>query len=158
VQSTALLEHVLQSTPIRCDSSLLLSYAGHVEPVEYQWKGTTLLRIPYVWEDDIEMLRDRPSWSTKTALEGRGLRVFDFHPIHVALNSPDSVRYEQLKAAVKPLSGASSEAMRPFVNPGEGARTAFLELVELLSTDGGGLLLRDIYDGWRRARVSKEAP
>lgn len=158
VQSTPLLENVLQKTPIRCDASLLLSYASHVEPIEYQWRGTTLLRIPYVWEDDIEMLRDRPRWSTTKALAGRGLRVFDFHPIHVALNSSDFVRYEMLKAAVKPLSHASIEDMRPFVNPARGARTAFVALVEQLSTEGGGLLMRDIYHRWHRRRFCKESP
>lgn len=157
VQSTPLLDSVLQKTPIRCDASLLLSYASHVEPIEYQWKGTTLLRIPYVWEDDIEMMRDCPRWSTTEALAGRGLRVFAFHPIHVALNSPDFVRYEMLKAAVKPLSRASSEDMRPFVNPALGARTAFLALVEKLSKEGGGLLMRDIYHRWRRWRLCKES-
>lgn len=152
VQSTPLLETVLEKTPIRCDASLLLSYASHVEPIEYQRKGITLLRIPYVWEDDIEMLRDRPRWSTTTALAGRGLRVFDFHPIHVALNSGDFVRYESLKATVKPLSGASAEDMRPFVNPALGARTAFVALVAQLARDGGGLLMRDIYQRWQRGR------
>jgi hypothetical protein len=158
VQSTALLENVLLQTPIRCDASLLLSYAAHVEPVEYQWKGTTLLRIPYVWEDDIEMLRDRPQWTTTAALAGAGLRVFGFHPIHVALNSPDFVLYERLKAKVTPLRRAASEEMRLFVNPGEGARTAFVDLIKRLSGDGGGLLMRDIYDRWQRSRVSMESP
>ena len=157
VQSTPLLECVLEKTPNRCDASLLLSYASHVEPIEYQWKGTTLLRIPYVWEDDIEMLRDHPRWSTTTALAGGGLRVFDFHPIHVALNSEDFVRYERLKAAVKPLRRASSEDLRPFVNPAFGARSAFRALVDQLSREGGGLLMRDIYHRWRRWRLFEES-
>ncbi|HEY8077284.1 MAG TPA: hypothetical protein VIF62_24325 [Labilithrix sp.] len=150
VQSTPLFDVVLRHTPIRCDASLLLPYASHVEPLELQWKGKSILRVPYVWEDDIEMMRDEPSWSVTRALGGGGLRVFDFHPIHVALNSCDFSRYEELKAAVKPVSRATAEDVARFENPTAGSRTAFVALVAELARGGGGLRMRDIYERWRK--------
>ena len=151
VQSTPLFDVMLKTTPIRCDASLLLPHARHLEPVEYQWRGTTLLRVPYHWEDDIEMLRDRPSWELATALgSSEGLRVFDFHPIHVFLNSADMKPYEALKTSVKPLSSASREQVQAFANPEAGAQTVFRALVEHLAREGSsGERIRDVHASWQ---------
>ena len=57
-----------------------------------QWTG--ILKVPYFWEDDVFCLNK--SISTITQLTQRsGLRVFDFHPIHVFLNTEDMNRYER---------------------------------------------------------------
>jgi hypothetical protein len=137
---------------VRCDASLLLSHARVLEPFEYQWKGTTLLRVPYHWEDDIEMLRDRPAWDLASAMGGEGLRVFDFHPIHVFLNSADMAPYEALKRDVRPLGDASLAQMEPFVHAGAGSRTVFSALADHLATAGGGKRLADIYGQWKGTR------
>lgn len=152
VQSTPLFDLVLRRTPIRCDASLLLPHAPRIDLVEYQWRGTTLLRLPYHWEDDIEMLRDRPSWELDDALAGEGFRVFDFHPIHLFLNSADMRPYEALKSSVKPLGAATREQMESFVNRGVGARTVFMALVERLGREGGGERVRDVYTSWKESR------
>ena len=152
VQSTPIYDLVLKRTPVRCDLSLLLPYAPRLDPVEYQWKGTTLLRLPYHWEDDVEQLRDRPSWDLAPALEGDGLRIFDFHPIHVFLNSADMAPYEALKAAVRPMSNATKDQMERFVNRGGGSQTVFTALADHLASIGGGERARDVYDAWKGSR------
>ncbi|MCA9588844.1 MAG: hypothetical protein KC657_26190 [Myxococcales bacterium] len=152
VQSTPLYDLVLRRTPVRCDVSLLLPHARRLDLVEYQWKGTTLLRLPYHWEDDIEMLRDAPAWDLETAIAGEGYRVFDFHPIHVFLNSADMGPYESLKAAVRPLGAATIEQMQPFVHEGPGPRTVFTALADHLAAHGGGARVRDVYNAWRESR------
>lgn len=152
VQSTPLYDTVLKRTPVRCDASILLSHASRTEPFEYQWGGTTLLRVPYHWEDDIEMLRDEPKFALEPAIAGEGLRVFDFHPIHVFLNSADMKPYEALKNAVKPLSEATINAMQPFVHPGAGSRTVFEALAKHVGANGGGERVRDVYAQWKASR------
>jgi hypothetical protein len=152
IQSTPLYDLLLRRTPVRCDASLLLSHARVLEPFEYQWKGTTLLRVPYHWEDDIEMLRDRPAWDLASAMGAEGLRVFDFHPIHVFLNSADMAPYEALKREVRPLGDASLAQMEPFVHAGAGSRTVFSALADHLATSGGGKRLADIYGQWKGSR------
>lgn len=72
VQSTPLYATLLRTTPLRLDTSIHLPHARQVEPVEYQWAGTTLLRVPYVWEDDLEMLRDQPDWAMHRVLDAGG--------------------------------------------------------------------------------------
>jgi hypothetical protein len=152
VQSTPLIDTVLERTSIRCDVSMLLSHARLTEPFEFQWGGTTLLRIPYHWEDDVEMLRDMPAFSFDAASQGEGLRVFAFHPIHVFLNSVDIQPYEALKAAVKPLSAASVDAMAEFVHSGAGSRTVFAALAEYAGTHGGGERVCDVYRAWKATK------
>lgn len=149
-QSTPIFDAVLSRTPWRLDASLFLPYARHVEAIEHEWKGTTLLRIPYVWEDDVEMLRHMPTWSPDRALEGTGPRVFDFHPIHVALNSADMGPYERLKGAVSPLHRATLGELRPFVNRHAGSQTVLRALLDRLTTAPTGTACRlgDLYDAW----------
>lgn len=152
-QSTPLLDLTLRTTPIRCDVSLLLSHAKWLEPVELQWGGKTMLRIPYAWEDDVEMLRDRPDWEMSYLSEDR-LHVMDFHPIHVFLNSCDMTNYTQLKS-LGPLSKVSAEDMARCVNSGQGSQTALRKAIEHARASGGGLQIRDLYEAWRRENAPR---
>jgi hypothetical protein len=54
------------------------------------WNG--MIKVPYCWEDDVA-LQDGAS-GIEAALRSSGLVVFDFHPVHVALNSPSLSHYE----------------------------------------------------------------
>lgn len=58
-----------------------------------------LIRIPYFWEDDAECLYIgsgfSSGWDVNRYLMYPGLKIFNFHPIHVFLNTEDLKRYEQ---------------------------------------------------------------
>jgi hypothetical protein len=143
VQSTPLLAEIMAHTAITTDVSLFLPHTLYQRPFEYRWKGRTLLRVPYFWEDDFEMERDTPIWHLAPLVtNGEGLKVFNFHPIHVYLNSSDMGPYESLKRRISNLSEATVAAL---VQPGEGTRTLFLELVDYLAANGHRLCMRDIY-------------
>jgi hypothetical protein len=131
-------------TPITRDVSLLLPRARGLEPFEWERKGRTLVRVPCFWEDDVEMGRARPSWDLSELMEGRGLKVFDFHPVHVFLNSADSTPYSGLKKDVPDLAAATEEQMTMHVHRGPGTRGLFVELLEDLGRDGRSLRIRDI--------------
>lgn len=49
------------------------------------WNG--LIRVPYFWEDDLHAA-ESPHWRPEIYVSRPGLRVFDFHPIHLFLNTP----------------------------------------------------------------------
>ena len=57
-----------------------------------------------------------------------GLQIYDFHPIHVALNTADLSVYTGLKRSLgtRPLMEATRKDIEPFVNRGNGTR-GFLE-------------------------------
>lgn len=149
-QSTPLLGQVLASTPIRNEASLYLPHAPLLYPFEYEWNGRTLLRIPHFWEDDFEMERAKPVWHLGPLLEiGGGLKVFDFHPIHVYLNSRNSDPYQALKQQVPILVETNTSEVASYVQKGIGTQVLFAEVVEYLAHNGVSLRLQDIEKQWR---------
>jgi hypothetical protein len=139
VQSSALLALVRDRTPVAVDASLFLPHANTAEPLSYPLATGTLRRVPYVWEDDAEMYRAEPAWDAwALATRLRGLAVFNFHPVHVVLNSSDMAAYESLKRRGLPEARrADFAALRA---PGHGSGTAFESLLDGLAGSGGRLV------------------
>ena len=143
LQSTPLHDALLAGSDVEVDVSLFLPAATHVEPV-VQWSPAgRLLRLPYVWQDNMEMYSPTPNWDTAAALDAPGLRIFDFHPVHVWLNSASFEPYERLKAS-RPLPEVTEEHAFGFRNGGPGAMTAFLDLADALAGAGGGARIGDM--------------
>lgn len=55
------------------------------------WNG--LIKIPYFWEDDLHCI-DKIDFNPSQWLKCDSLNVFDFHPIHLFLNTHDLELYE----------------------------------------------------------------
>ncbi len=154
VQSTPLLDEVLARTPVRTDVSLLLPRAAGLNPVHLPRGGKTITRIPYVWEDDVEMDARQPIWNITGLLAlGAGLKVMDFHPIHVFLNSADMRPYEALKAQ-RPIGQASAADMQAHVHSGPGARTMFVDVCAHLAAAGSSVTIGQLSQAWNNVRGS----
>ncbi|MGH7318238.1 MAG: hypothetical protein ACRELA_01200 [Candidatus Rokuibacteriota bacterium] len=146
MQWTGLLHHVLTRTPIAVDLSVLLPRAPLVSPARFEWRGRGLLRIPCFWTDDYEMETTRPGWALAPLLAStRGLKVFDFHPIHIYLNSSTLEGYQTVKRRVSRLPEARETDLLSFVQAGAGTRAFFLEVVDHLEVRGPALHIRDIH-------------
>ena len=118
------------------DVSLFLPRAPHLQPHRINWGGAALWRIPYFWEDDSEMYEDDPIWALSDGrLQVSGLRVFDFHPIHVALNTERFARYDTLKS-VRPLQSWDEQFVAEHARHGDGPRRLFIELADALAGKG----------------------
>jgi hypothetical protein len=87
------------------------------------WNG--LIKVPYFWEDDVACMYGE-STSIEDLVRRGGLKVFNFHPIHVFLNTEDLARYERTRS----LHGHSSELVNHRC-PGKGTRTAIETLLGL---------------------------
>jgi hypothetical protein len=144
-QSATLFALTMAETPVTTDVSLFLRLGRGLQPCEIRRGCRTLLRLPYFWEDDVEMDYDTPAYDVPTLLAGPGaLRIFDFHPIHIYLNSADMTPYRRMQAAVAgPLTAAAESAVAPFVHDGYGTRTFFCELLTALQGQGAQRI-RDI--------------
>jgi hypothetical protein len=151
-QSSPLMRLVTARTPVRCDSSQFLYEAPHVAPVELPSALGSLVRIPYVWEDDVAMLADDPAWSLERFLSRPGLHVFDFHPMLVHLNAPDMDGYRQLTQG-GPLAETTADAAQAFVCDGAGPRTLLADVVDHLA-GAGSQRLCDIAAAHRQASVA----
>ena len=76
------------------EANLLLPYQKHLKAYRL-WNG--LIRIPYNWEDDVHWSYGYSFDNCRINLEDDGLVVFDFHPIHIYLNTDNKYRYNEAK-------------------------------------------------------------
>jgi hypothetical protein len=157
VQSTPLLIKIMTETRIKTDVSLFLPDAPSLSPVNYRVNGRDLVRIPFFWADDFEMERASPGWHLASLNEIAGLKVFDFHPAHIYLNSSNMEAYRALKRATPKLNEVKQADADGFQNRGEGARTMFMEVVEYLKGNGKSLLIRDIDRQYRSTALKIDA-
>lgn len=138
VQSTRILAAASRAG-IRTDVSLFLPHRA-ARPIEFHVEGGILLRVPYAWEDDFEMISPRPAWRLDEFLRstGPGLVVFNFHPIHVYLNSSTMAPYRSLCKAVPRLNDAPRPLVERYVRAaaGPGTRSLFDEVLEHLKVTG----------------------
>lgn len=127
---------------IRNDISLFLPGLEGVGSHTFNMAGLTLRRLTYCWEDGYELHTAVPNWNPPAARRSSpGVGVFNFHPVHIALNSCSTAGYVSLKAA-RPISDVSPEDVAPFIHDGEGAATMFRTLAQGLS--GGGATVSEI--------------
>ncbi|MDQ0895411.1 polysaccharide deacetylase WbmS family protein [Agromyces ramosus] len=129
VQSTPILQTVVDMSPILLDTSLYVRDLSGVTSTELPLDhGRSLTRVPYVWEDDLEFFAREPRWDGGAFLRDRHaneeITVVDLHPIHVALNSASAAGYNALRnfhgGDIRRVS--ESDADR-FVHTGAGAAT-----------------------------------
>lgn len=76
-----------------CNHFIPETFWGPLEPW-CLWNG--LIKAPYFWEDDVHCLY-KSRIELDELLARQGLRIFDFHPIHVFLNTEDITRYEKTR-------------------------------------------------------------
>ena len=87
------------------------------------WNGLT--RVPYFWEDDIHFLSEC-NFELSGGLVGRGIKVFDFHPIHVFLNTEHIDRYNRSREFHRDFKSLTSQR-----NEGPGTYNILSELLNL---------------------------
>lgn len=90
-----------------------------------------LCKVPYFWEDDLHVLYDSISITQTEPAElaavlGRGLKVFDFHPIHIFLNTESLDRYK----LTRKLHDNPKELIKHRYE-GYGTRSRLIELLKL---------------------------
>jgi hypothetical protein len=143
VQSTPILDAAMEAG-LEIDLSLFLPN-GHVTgPFEYWRNRRRLWRLPYIWEDDMEMDRPVPSWSAAEFGKRDGVQVVDFHPIHIWLNAPDLRAYEALKSRAPELTAATRADAEPLRRDGAGPGQLFSDLVAEAAATGKSWRIRDV--------------
>lgn len=90
---------------------------------------TGMIRVPYFWEDDVHVVAMAhaivPGWNADALLDAPGLKVFDFHPIHVFLNTESMDRYERSRD-----SHRDARRLRQHRCDGYGTRSFLVDLLE----------------------------
>ncbi|RAZ38564.1 polysaccharide deacetylase WbmS family protein [Campylobacter hyointestinalis] len=76
------------------DCNTFIPFSSGIKCRPYRHFTDKLIKIPYFWEDDVHCLYNW-EWNVDKFINYDGLKVFDFHPIHVYLNTENLARYEQ---------------------------------------------------------------
>ncbi len=131
--SSHLIDTVVSHTPITCDVSLFVPGASNVRPLVYERPARDLVRLPYVWEDDYELERRYPDWQAdRLTSSAPGLKVLDFHPVHIFLNSTSMSGYEQVKRGAPRVSELTADAVAADPSP-FGVRHLFIDVLDRLA-------------------------
>ena len=132
-QSSKLIEK-FHKFGLKNDSSIFLPKTPNITP--HFLKHINLMRFPYFWEDDYEMLEKPSNWSIDNLnLKSKGLKIFNFHPIHIHLNSINFQKYELLKNKYYMLS-ISEENITEFIEYDViGSGTFFSNLIKSISSE-----------------------
>lgn len=127
VQSTNLMCEIFKKYPqFEADVSSLMHTAKHVERIQHGFQGICFDKILFNWEDDAEFYKQR---FDKDAEHFFGeITIFNFHPIHVYLNSSDGSEYRRLKDKGE-LSKFTAEEMNPFCNKKVGVKNFFEDVI-----------------------------
>ncbi len=122
-QSSVLL-NCFRERGLKVDSNQFLAASSGIPCRPYlHWNG--LVRVPYSWEDDIHWL-DSQSPEINEYLARAELKVLDFHPIHIFLNTESADRYE----TSRPFHRNPEELLK-YRYEGYGTRNRFLEVLNL---------------------------
>jgi hypothetical protein len=132
------LEMVLYELGFRYTSNTSRLFLNDTAPVRLAW-GCWEMPIYYMDNLDLTTAKYWPGVSHQPlapgllaqAVAGQGLYVFDFHPLHVCLNTPSLEYYLSRQAQLK--AGQSPFALRC---EGRGVATYFQELCGLMQAQG----------------------
>ena len=132
-QSTSLLREFLeQATHIRHDTSLYLPGQKSLTAFDlHLGSGRTLRRYPFLWEDDLHLLAGGSGSFRLGEIDGQGLCIVNFHPIHIYLNTSDFATYNKVRA-LGPMQSLTAAQVEPFRNPDSGISTIFQNALENL--------------------------
>ncbi len=105
---------------LRYECSLFLPVsAGVIRPFYHE--DRSLLRVPHIWEDDIHCACSW-TWDVSPFIRYPGIKVFDFHPVHVFMNTESLDRYRKFKEAAartgdwSSLANTRQRGTRDFLN------------------------------------------
>ncbi len=153
VQSTPLLRMAKEEFRIEHDVSLFLPNTPNIIPHQFfVSKSSGLVRIPYFWEDDAETLSPNPCFLlSDSRYHVDGIKIFNFHPIHIVLNSCDLENYLLCRSELE-IADCDVSDLQPYVNrTRDGAGEFFRDLIQLVKDRSGssGLTISDLVHKWR---------
>lgn len=132
-QSTQLFRLIADAYPqVTVDCSLFLPFERDVRPLHYHVgeTGAGLLRLPFYFEDDLAAEWPGFRWDAEIP-PAEGLKIFDFHPMYVALNVLDMAPYRRLKASLgaRRLHDVTRAEVAPLVHRGAGDRDFLMRVL-----------------------------
>ena len=119
----------LRNCGIEYEVNHFLPYHQGIKPF-ILWNG--ICRIPFNWQDDYHFALAYPFNDSKINLNDEELNIFNFHPIHIYLNSEDNDRFSKIRH-----DQSNIDLLNSVRNQGEvlGTRDILIALLEHMSTN-----------------------
>lgn len=109
------------------ESNTYIPFHSGIKLAPFQhWTG--LISVPYFWEDDLDCNKIT-EYFAHSSVFAKHLQIYDFHPIHIFLNTECLHRYER----TRPLHRHPSRLKR-YRYKGYGTRNFFLDLLSSAGT------------------------
>lgn len=114
------------SVGLRYECNYFIPYQSGITLKPFMHWDDALVRVPFGWEDDIHCLNDKKD-KVKNIIQNmeEGIKVFNFHPIHIFLNSENLERYKSVKKYLD-----KTEVLRQHIYTGYGVKDILIELLE----------------------------
>ena len=107
-QSSPILD-AFKSLGLKYSFNTLIPFSSNIEIKPFRlFNG--MIEYPHFWEDDVHCIY-RWDWDVEKYLNHKGLKVFDFHPIHIFLNTEDLSRYNKARPYLQDF-----KKLKEFVN------------------------------------------
>jgi hypothetical protein len=120
--------------------SILTHGSGHVGRFLWNHKEVSFDRVNFNWEDDVAFFDQNFDWN-QFYFPG-DTSIFNFHPIHVHLNSSGLSKYEELKGRLRmPLNLVDDGLIAEFTSDEPGTRDF---LSALLNSNATPLSLEEL--------------
>jgi len=136
VQSTNILKMLTEDFGLKNDLSSYTSNISETTPhkLYFSEKQKPLTRFPFCFEDDFHIFAPQREFSFDSEKYNfPGLKIFNFHPIFLALNIKDLENYKNLKSTGKFFTELTEQDIEPYVNKDSGIQNFFNGFVEFLS-------------------------
>jgi hypothetical protein len=134
------------------DSNVLMFQCDRIEPFRH-FNG--LIRVPVFWEDDVNCITGG-NWIPTESMVAKmdAVYIFNFHPVHVFLNTETLRRYESAKPYYQ-----DPAKLREFANPelsGTGTRVFLRRLLALIQAGRPATTLSQIVTSWNSRIAGSE--
>tara|TARA_B100000575_G_C23084374_1_gene624872 strand:- start:98 stop:904 length:807 start_codon:yes stop_codon:yes gene_type:complete len=120
----------LSEVGTKLDSSTLLFNGKNILPVYHH--DLDIVIAPYFWEDGI-FLKSKDHYKNKEIIDWKspGLKIFDFHPLDIFLNTSSMLNRNAFKNSVSKLQETDQHFARKFIDKDNyGSRNILLDLIE----------------------------
>lgn len=119
------------------DSSIYLNNVEDIcaHKLKFSPGGNEIIRIPHIFQDNMHFINNENTFELNNSIfNSKGLKVFNFHPIHLHLNTDSLDCYNKFKSNYS-LEQASRENIACVKNLSRGTRTIFDQLTNSLAPE-----------------------
>lgn len=155
-QSSNILKTIAVDFDLKNDVSIFLWQTSYIIPTYLKFSNRKILvRIPYFWAEQEEMMQKDTFVLGDRFVNWIGLKVFNFHPMYVYLNTSSMKPYEEIKRKY-PYPSVMKKDISSYVHDGGGVYKFFIQLIEqIVETNNPPKTISEVADKFLEFKRAK---